>query len=164
MKTFTVVVETPKGSTQKYDYDEKLHGYCLGKIMPTGMLFPYDFGFIPDTKGSDGDPLDVIVISEFHSFPGCIVKCRIIGGINAEQESKKSMIRNDRFIAIPELSLIYSEINDISDLPEKLIAELEDFFVNYNRIEKKEFKPLGTSNAKEAKKRLKKAIDEQEGK
>lgn len=156
MKTYTVVVETPKGSTQKYDYEEKFHGYCLAKIMPTGMIFPYDFGFIPDTKGSDGDPLDVIVISEFHSFPGCIVKCRVIGGIIAEQESKKGMVRNDRFIAVPELSLVYSEINDIADLPVKLVTELQDFFVNYNRAEAKEFKPLGTINAKEAKRLIKK--------
>lgn len=156
MKTYTVVVETPKGSTQKYDYEEKLHGYCLAKIMPTGMIFPYDFGFIPNTEGSDGDPLDVIVISEFYSFPGCIIQCRIIGAIRAEQESKKGMVRNDRFVAIPELSLVYSEIYDIADLPGKLVTELEDFFVNYNRIEKKEFKPLGTINAKEAKKLIKK--------
>jgi inorganic pyrophosphatase len=156
MKTYTVVVETPKGSTQKYDYDEKLHGYFLAKIMPTGMIFPYDFGFIPNTKGSDGDPLDVIVISEFHSFPGCIVECRIIGGIIAEQQSKKGMIRNDRFIAVPQLSLVYSEIDDIGDLPVKLVTELQDFFVNYNRIEQREFKPLGTVNAADAKKMIKK--------
>lgn len=158
MKTFTVVIETPKGSTQKYDYDEKLHGYCLGKIMPTGMIFPYDFGFVPDTKGSDGDPLDVIVISEFYSFPGCIIQCRIIGSILAEQQSKKGMVRNDRFIAIPELSLVYSEVQNISDLPKKLTDELSEFFVNYNRAEEKEFKPLGTIDAKEARKLIKKSM------
>jgi len=157
MKTFTVVVETPRGSVLKYDYEAKLHGYCLAKIMPTGMVFPYDFGFIPDTEGSDGDPLDVIVISEFHSFPGCIMECRVIGGIMAKQESKKGMIRNDRFIAIPKLSLVYSEINDLADLPGKLITELEQFFVNYNRTEKKDFKPLGTISAKEARTMIKKA-------
>lgn len=156
MKPLNIIIETPKGSTQKYDYDEKLNGYCLGKIMPTGMIFPYDFGFIPKTEGEDGDPLDAIVISEFHSFPGCIVKCRIIGAILAKQESKKDMIRNDRFIAIPELSLVYSKVDDISDLPGKLLEELEDFFINYNRIEHKEFKPLDTVNSKEAKKLLKK--------
>lgn len=160
MKTFTVVIETPKGSTQKYDYEEKLHGYCLGKIMPTGMMFPYDFGFVPDTKGSDGDPLDMIVISEFYSFPGCIIQCRVIGGILAEQQSKKGMVRNDRFIAVPELSLVYSEIQNLSDLPKKLVEELCDFFVNYNRAEQKEFKTLGTIDSKEARKMIKKSIDD----
>ena len=160
MKTFTVVIETPKGSTQKYDYEEKFHGYCLGKIMPTGMMFPYDFGFVPDTKGSDGDPLDMIVVSEFYSFPGCIIQCRVIGGILAEQQSKKGMERNDRFIAVPELSLVYSEVQNLSDLPKKLVEELCDFFVNYNRAEEKEFKILGTIDSKEARKMIKKSIDD----
>ena len=162
MKTFTVVIETPKGSTQKYDYEEKLHGYCLAKIMPTGMIFPYDFGFVPDTKGSDGDPLDVIVISEFYSFPGCIIQCRIIGSILAEQQSKKGMERNDRFIAVPELSLVYSEVQNVSDLPKKLVDELCEFFVNYNRAEQKEFKPLGIIDSKEARKLIKKSIEDSE--
>lgn len=162
MKTFTVVIETPKGSTQKYDYEEKLHGYCLAKIMPTGMIFPYDFGFVPDTKGGDGDPLDVIVISEFYSFPGCIIQCRIIGSILAEQQSKKGMERNDRFIAVPELSLVYSEVQNVSDLPKKLVDELCEFFVNYNRAEQKEFKPLGIIDSKEARKLIKKSIKDSE--
>ncbi|HEY9001286.1 MAG TPA: inorganic diphosphatase [Mucilaginibacter sp.] len=159
MKTFTVVIETPKGSTQKYDYEEKLHGYRLAKIMPTGMIFPYDFGFVPDTKGSDGDPLDVIVISEFHSFPGCVIECRIIGCMLAEQQSKKGMVRNDRFIAVPELSLVFSEVENVSDMPDKLISELCDFFANYNRAEQKEFKTLGIVDAKEAKKLIKKSLE-----
>lgn len=150
MKTCTVIIETPKGSAQKYDYDPKLNGYCLGKLMPTGMIFPYDFGFIPKTKGQDGDPLDVIVLSELKSFPGCVMKCRIVGVITAKQESQKGMIRNDRFIGIPELSLVFSEIKNVSDLPEKLMNELQDFFINYNKIENKKFKPLGILNAAKA--------------
>jgi inorganic pyrophosphatase len=63
-----VVIETPKGSAQKYDYDPDTHFFKLKKILPSGMVFPYDFGFVPDTRGEDGDPLGVIVISEFHSF------------------------------------------------------------------------------------------------
>ena len=111
-----VVIETPKGSSQKYDYDPETHFFKMKKILPSGMVFPYDFGFVPDTKGEDGDPLDVIVISEFHSFPGCMIKCRIIGGIKAEQsgeKGKKKMIRNDRYLAIPKCSNIFEKIKDI---------------------------------------------------
>jgi inorganic pyrophosphatase len=100
------------------------------------------------------------VISEFYSFPGCIIQCRIIGSILAEQQSKKGMVRNDRFIAVPELSLVYSEVQNLSDLPKKLVDELCEFFVNYNRAEEKEFKPLGTIDAKEARKLIKKSIEE----
>src|SRR5882757_7133861 len=118
MGTVDVVIETPKGSAQKYDYDEETHFFKLKKILPSGMVFPYDFGFIPDTKGEDGDPLDVIVISEFCSFPGVIIKCRIIGGIKAEQseeEDSKKMIRNDRFIAVPACSNIFQDVKEVKD-------------------------------------------------
>lgn len=70
MASIEIVVETPKGSAQKYDYDPKSRFFKMSKILPSGMVFPYDFGFVPDTKGEDGDPLDMIVISEFNSFPG----------------------------------------------------------------------------------------------
>ncbi len=89
MDTVTAVIETPKGNAEKYNYDPKTKFFKLKKILPTGMVFPYDFGFIPGTEGEDGDPLDIIVISEFESFPGCMVECRIIGAIIAEQTGKK---------------------------------------------------------------------------
>lgn len=72
------------------------------------------------------------------------------------------MIRNDRYIAVPELSLVFSEVQNVSDMPDKLISELSDFFVNYNRIEQKEFKPLGIIDAKEARKLIKKSIEASE--
>jgi inorganic pyrophosphatase len=148
-----VVIETPKGSAQKYDYDPETHFFKLKKILPSGMVFPYDFGFVPDTKGQDGDPLDVIVISEFHSFPGCMIKCRIIGGIKAEQteeKGKKNMIRNDRFLAIPKCSNIFEKVKSVGDLPRNIIDQLEEFFVDYNRLQGKEFKALKQLDAKEA--------------
>ncbi len=154
MKTFTVIVETPRGSVQKYDHDKKLKGFRLGKILPAGMIFPYDFGFIPGTRGADGDPLDVIILSEFNSFPGCIIECRIIGAIKAEQQSGNSMIRNDRYLAVPQLSLVYGDVNDISQLPVKLIKELEDFFKNYNRIQNKKFIAIGRVGSGKAKKMI----------
>ena len=153
MTCVDVVIETPKGSAQKYDYDPESHFFKLKKILPSGMVFPYDFGFIPDTKGEDGDPLDVIVISEFCSFPGIMIKCRIIGGIKAEQseeKGKKKLIRNDRFLAIPKCSNIFEKIKTAKDLPDNIFKELEQFFIDYNRIEGKEFKAMKKMDAKEA--------------
>jgi inorganic pyrophosphatase len=155
MFTIDIVVETPKGSAQKYDYDPESHFFKLRKILPTGMVFPFDFGFIPDTKGEDGDPLDVIMISEFASFPGCMVTCRIIGGFKAEQsekEGKKKMIRNDRYLVVPKCSQIFEKLKSLNDLPREIIKQLEDFFIDYNKIEGKEFKVLEKLEAKEAKK------------
>ena len=151
--TVDVIIETPKGSAQKYDYVPNTPFFKLKKILPSGMVFPYDFGFIPKTRGDDGDPLDVIVISEFNSFPGVIIKCRIIGGIKAEQSEEKGskkMIRNDRFLAIPKCSNIFQDVDKMDDLPKQITDDLEEFFVDYNKLEGKKFKALEKIGPKEA--------------
>jgi inorganic pyrophosphatase len=148
-----VVIETPKGSSQKYDYVPDTPFFKMSKILPPGMVFPYDFGFIPKTKGEDGDPLDVIVISEFKSFPGVIIKCRIIGGITADQSAEKrskKMIRNDRFLAVPRYSNIFQDVKKMGDLPKEITDQLEDFFIDYNKLEGKKFKAIGKIGPKEA--------------
>jgi inorganic pyrophosphatase len=152
MACVDVVIETPKGSAQKYDYDPESHFFRMSKILPSGMVFPYDFGFIPKTKGEDGDPLDVIVISEFNSFPGIMIKCRIIGGIKAEQSEKKGkkVIRNDRFLAVPKCSNIFEKVASMHDLPDRIMDQLEEFFVDYNKLEGKKFKALEKMGPKEA--------------
>jgi inorganic pyrophosphatase len=151
MASIDVIIETPKGSVQKYDYDKKTHFFKMSKILPAGMVFPYDFGFIPDTKGEDGDPLDVIVISEFNSFPGVMIKCRVIGGIKAEQSAdNKKMIRNDRFLAIPKCSNIFEKVKAMSDFPKQIMDQLEDFFIDYNKLEGKKFRALEKMDPKEA--------------
>ena len=139
-----VVVETPKGSTEKYAYDANSGFFRLTKVLPAGMVFPFDFGFISGTKGDDGDPLDIIVISEFHSYPGCMIDCRLLGAIKAEQgKNKNKLIRNDRFVAIPLVSKAYNDIANLTHVPKEMIESLESFFINYNKEEKKIFKCLG---------------------
>ena len=151
MKTITIIVETPAGSANKYAYDEKLQRFKLSKVLPAGMVFPYDFGFIPRTKGEDGDPLDVIVISEFKTFTGCAIDCRIIGSIKANQtENDGDKMRNDRFIGIPAESAFFKDMNSINQLPQRIVQQLEDFFMNYNREAGKAFEPLQRIESEEA--------------
>jgi inorganic pyrophosphatase len=155
-ETIRVVIETPKGSSEKYAYEKETGFFLLKKILPAGMVFPYDFGFIPDTLGEDGDPLDIMVLSEFHSFPGVVMDCRLIGGFKARQGKRKdSMEENDRFIAIPVVSAIFKELTDWSKVPLTIIKELEDFFINYNKEEQKIFKTMGYLTAKQAMKKIK---------
>jgi inorganic pyrophosphatase len=143
MQPITVVVETPKGSAEKFDYEPAYKAFKLNKVMPAGMVFPYDFGFIPDTKGGDGDPLDIIILSEFKTFTGCLLDCRILGGILAQQtERDGNQMRNDRFIGVPAVSHQYDGINSLKDLPPHLLDELEHFFKAYNEMTGKLFEPL----------------------
>ena len=155
MNTVTAIVETPKGSAQKYDFDEENKWFKLKKVMPAGMVFPFDFGFVPNTKGEDGDPLDIVIISELKSFPGCAMDCRVIGGILAEQTEEGKTVRNDRFIAIPEVSQMFKDVNSIDDLPKDIINQLEKFFINYNEQAGKTFNPIKNINAEEAYKLIK---------
>ncbi len=156
MEHITVIIETPKGSAEKFDYEPEFKAFKLSKIMPAGMVFPYDFGFVPHTKGEDGDPLDILVLSEFKTFPGCMMDCRLIGAIVANQtERDGKTVRNDRFIAVPAVSYQYEKANSIEDLPEKLVEEIEHFFKAYNEITGKLFEPLERMKAGEAYKLIK---------
>jgi inorganic pyrophosphatase len=155
-KMVTVLIESPKGDNQKFDYDPETQRFRLSKILPAGLVFPFDFGMIPGTKGEDGDPLDMIVISESGTFPGCLVDCRIIGALQAEQtERNGDTMRNDRFIGIPEVSQLFSAVLTLNDLPENILNQVEAFFKNYNEQAGKEFKVTARLTARQAAKLLK---------
>ena len=146
-----VVVETPKGSTHKYDYDPKLEVFCLNKIMPLGMSFPFDFGFIPGTKGGDGDPLDILLLMDKPNIQGVVVQCRIIGVLEAVQiERNGKQVRNDRILAVSDLNKQGDKILDIKDLSSGTKTEIESFFRQYNELAGKEFQSLGWKGSREA--------------
>lgn len=144
MNLVTIIIETPKGSAFKYKYQPGTPFFKLHKVLPAGMFFPFDFGFVPDTTGEDGDPLDIIVISEFPTFTGCMMECRIIGGIGVQQAEKDGKwYRNDRFIGVPAVSQLYANIKDITQLPTAYLDQLEAFFKNYCEQSGKQFTVLG---------------------
>lgn len=150
-ETVTAMVESPKGFNQKFDYDAKENRFRLNKILPAGLVFPFDFGMIPGTQGEDGDPLDIIVLSESATFPGCLIDCRIIGALQSEQtERDGKTVRNDRFIGVPGVAQLFSEVQTLKDLPEAILNQLEAFFKNYNEQAGKNFKVVKRLNAAEA--------------
>jgi len=156
MDTIEVIVETPKGSRFKYKYDSKKQWFTVHKALPVGLMFPYDFGFIPGTKGDDGDPLDVLILSEFSFLQGSMIECKIIGSIKAEQSDEKEMIRNDRIFVSPDIKGFYPVYESMNDVQEEKLKEIENFFVYYNAIQMKTFRPLGILDAKETLKLIKK--------
>lgn len=141
-KTQQVIVETPRNSRNKYKFNEKTGRMKLSKVMPEGMMFPYDFGFIPGTKAEDGDPLDVLVLNDEPMFPGCEVECRIVGILKAKQKEKEKENRNDRIIAVAEGSVLYASVKELSDLDAGVLKQIEQFFTNYQRVRNIEFTVL----------------------
>jgi inorganic pyrophosphatase len=150
-----VVIETPKGSRNKYAFDPKERAFELKKVLPAGMTFPYDFGFVPQTEAEDGDPVDVMVLMDEPAFPGCVLKCRPIGVMEGKQGEKKDWERNDRIIAIEEQAHSFADIQSIDDLGKQFCRELEEFFVNYHRLTGKEYKIIGVKGKNAVQKLIK---------
>jgi inorganic pyrophosphatase len=139
-KFVNAIIETPRNSFYKYKFDHKTKMFKLGKMLPAGCAFPLDMGFIPHTKGEDGDPLDILVLMENPSFQGCLIECRLLGVIQALQKEKnKKAVRNDRFLAVPVDSIEYSGIKKISDLEKHKLEDIIAFFKFYNKAEQKKF-------------------------
>src|SRR5579863_1345299 len=97
-----VVVDTPAGSANKYKFDTERGLFRVSRVLPVGLVFPHDFGSIPGTCASDGDPLDVILLGVPPTFPGCLVAARLIGVLHAQQVEGDETITNDRLIAVGE--------------------------------------------------------------
>jgi len=148
-----VVIETTRRSRHKYKFEPELGAFTLHRMLPEGMYFPCDFGFLPGTKASDGDPIDVLVFMKDPTFSGCVIPARLIGVIEAQQtEDDGKKERNDRLLAVPAESRSESDIKSAKDLNSNMIQEIETFFVNYNQIFGKEFKLLGVRGPRTAEK------------
>jgi inorganic pyrophosphatase len=150
-----VVIETPKGSRNKFAFNDEERIFELKKVLPAGMTFPYDFGFVPSTKADDGDPVDVLVLMDEPAFAGCALSCRLIGVIQGEQGHKKKKIRNDRIVAVEQDAHSWAEIKTIDDLGKEFCRELEEFFVNYHSLSGEQYKVLGIKGPGQALKLVK---------
>lgn len=137
--SINVVIETPKGSRNKFKYDEKKGLFKLSGVLPAGANFPFDFGYVPGTVAEDGDPLDVLLLMDEPAFSGCLITARVIGAIKAEQDGG----RNDRVIAVAEESRQHESVKDLGDLTKELLHEIEHFFISYNNAKGGRFKPIG---------------------
>jgi inorganic pyrophosphatase len=152
-----VVVETPRGSRAKFDYDPKLKAFTLSKSLLTGLSYPHDWGFVPSTRADDGDPIDVMVVHDAATFPGTILTCRIIGVLQIEQKSKGKKERNDRLFAVPKDSHSEQALKDVRGLSEPIQQELEKFFKATDELEDKELDVIGWKGPKTAVRAIKDA-------
>lgn len=138
------IVETPKGCRNKFTYDPETGLFKLGGLLPKGMMFPFDFGFIPSTLGGDGDPVDVLVMMDAPAHVGCLVEIRLIGVISAEQVKEGRKEINDRLIGVAVPSYDYEDLSSIDQISKTMLSQTEEFFLSYTRQRGKDFRITGT--------------------
>jgi inorganic pyrophosphatase len=146
----TAIIETPKGCRNKFDYDPQSNLFKLGGLLPEGMMFPFDFGFIPSTLGEDGDPLDIMVLMDAPAHVGCLMEVRIIGVIKAMQTEDGKTESNDRLLGVAVHSYDHEDLKTINDVSKTLLDQVEAFFISYNKQRGKKFKIAGVGGPKKA--------------
>ena len=127
-RNLRVVIETPRGSNVKIKYDEELGCFSLSRVLPLGVTYPHDFGFVPQTLAQDGDPLDVMVLMDVGTFPGVVITCRMLGALQIEERGLRGR-PNHRLVAVPLKAARRDEWRNFSDLGRRMQQELERFFI-----------------------------------
>lgn len=153
-----VMIEIPANSSPvKYEIDKNMGAVLVDRFMATPMFYPANYGFIPNTLGNDGDPLDVLVVTPYPVVPGSVIRCRPVGVLNMEDEAGEDA----KLIAVPhdKLTKIYKDIKDVNDVPELLRKQIQHFFENYKDLEEgKWVKVTGWDNADAARKAIMESI------
>ena len=142
---FRVVVESPRGSSVKLKFDSETGTMTISRPLTLGVTYPYDWGFVPGTKVSDGDPLDAMLLWDTPTFPGVVIECRAVGLVKVDQKRKKGRgrERNDRILAIPVAAPRFEHLRTLRDVPARLRSELQQFFFNVTALEDKDIRILG---------------------
>lgn len=144
------VMETPQKTRHKYAFDAQIGIFMLKHTLASGLEWPYDYGFIPQTLGNDGDPLDILLLQDEPTFPGCLVKARVVGIIRID----KNGVQNDRILGcsvhMSGTSLSTDKYHDVDDLPEELIAGLTRFLIEYSAEQGNEMQFKGVQSCARA--------------
>jgi inorganic pyrophosphatase len=148
--TIHSLIESPRGSRIKFKYTPQMASFAVSYILPTGSVFPRDFGFIPSTLERDGDPIDILVLLDAPTFTGCVVPTRVIGAIEAEQTQDGVTFRNDRLVGVATAAHEFARIMSIAELDPIILKEIEHFYISYNDIRGRGFKPLTHSGPETA--------------
>jgi inorganic pyrophosphatase len=140
------VIEIPRGTTNKYEYDKQLHVFRLDRNLHSPVHYPGDYGFIPSTLSLDGDPLDVLVLVDAPSFPGCLMVVRPIGVLRMVDQGKE----DEKILAVGTNNPIFRDVHDYQELYPHLLLEIQHFFTVYKELEAKTTKILGWEDSKRA--------------
>ena len=148
------VIEVPKGSRNKYEYSKAAGVIKLDRVLYSPLHYPGDYGFIPQSYYGDGDPLDVLVMMNEPTFPGCVIVARPVGMLKMLDKGQN----DDKILAVPATDPQFDEINDLGDLPRHFPKEVEHFFLVYKQLQGTTVESQGWVGAEEAKKAIQKGL------
>lgn len=143
--TVMALIEIPRGSRNKYEYDERTGRFFLDRVLYSSVHYPTDYGFIIETLAGDGDPLDVLVLVQEPTFPGCLIEARILGGLDMRDEKGADF----KVLAVPVGDPRYDHVQNLSDLGDHWLREIETFFATYKLLEPKQTDVLGWHDLEE---------------
>ena len=149
------VIEIPKGSRNKYEYDKDMEAFALDRVLYSPFMYPAEYGIIPQTLYDDGDPMDIMVLMEQPTFPGCVIETRPIGIMRMIDGGDN----DDKILGVPINDPRFKDVNDIDDVPEHLLKEIAHFFKEYKHLEGKTTEVLGWENAEKAFEAIKHSIE-----
>lgn len=149
------LVEIPKGSRNKYEMDEETGLIRLDRNLYTASVYPGDYGFIPGTLSEDGDPLDILIVSNEPTFSGCLIDARVVGVFYMVDGGKG----DEKILAVPNRDPLYAEIEDSTDLPKHKAKMVEHFFMTYKQLEGGQTSSRGWGHKDEALKIVEESIE-----
>lgn len=148
------IVEIPKGSRNKYEYQKANGVIFLDRVLYSSLHYPGDYGLIPQTFYDDGDPLDILVMMNEPTFPGCIIQARPVGIFRMLDRGQ----RDDKVLAVPATDPLFDGYQDLADIPQHFLNEVAHFFEVYKDLEGQRTKPMGWESAEVAKAEIERAI------
>jgi inorganic pyrophosphatase len=134
-----VLIEIPAGSKNKYEFDKDMNAFALDRVLYSSVVYPYDYGFVPNTLADDGDPLDGMVLMDQPTFPGCVIAARPIGML----EMIDGGDRDEKILAVPDKDPRYAGVKSLQDVAQHRLDEIAEFFQTYKNLEKKAVEILG---------------------
>ena len=152
------IIEIPYGSNIKYELDKESGAIVVDRVMYSAMFYPANYGFVPNTLANDGDPADILVLTEYPIAPGSVINCRLIGVLIMEDEAGM----DEKLLAVPtsKIDPIFEKIQTLEDLPEATLNKIKNFFETYKMLEPDKWvKVTGFKGRKDATEILEKAID-----
>ncbi|WP_202080063.1 inorganic diphosphatase [Caldalkalibacillus salinus] len=148
-------IEIPTGSQNKYEYDKETGTFKLDRVLYSPMHYPTEYGYLENTLALDGDPLDILVLTTFPTFPGCVISSRVIGVLNMSDDKGQ----DEKLLAVPVDDPRWDAVNTLEDVPEHNLKEIEHFFKVYKDLENKETKIEGWEGPEKAAQLIDECID-----